>query len=808
MDSSTNTVRGGLGSLVFSYVANRGALVAVVVTLLLLVVRPLAALVGGALMAAYLFGGYDVLYHALRRRTALGPLTDFVARTVLLLAGVLAVPVALVETGLASGPLRATAVLFRAALGVLLLVAGALVVLEGLGLLHSRLAVFRSTPYVGQEMAGRDLITVQGEAEHVEDEEDDRRVMTDGGRQRSRDPDRDPFVGTEFESAIPVESEPDEAEPPAATESRRPEFASTLFAAVREGRPVAGAGDGPARTVDRPDTDDTVTVDASMVLDRATAPETDPATSEREGLPHVDAAAIDGDPVAVDADTGRVVATRSECTPDAWRATVVDWLVEGFERRHGVDLSEDPAALNRLQAVAARTRADLARRTRTEILLPFVAEVDGATVHLRRSLAAVGPDGRPRSTPPFGEANPVDYPRDLVDRVPSGRDGDTDDLTATRSEASRAAVEEGPDDQARDADGSSDDATVFDSVAEVDPSAERVQTNGSGAADGTTTVTVDPVNPPTTGSQGATEASEDPGATPDRDASTSPATDPTTDTGDATEPVEGPSETADTERESGRTHTPVAPHTGVETVHHRRRRRTKLARPRALAGAPVDPGRRIDEALPDSVPAGEVLPPGVTSRVPTPGRLSGVSVPDRVSVPDVPDVYEDDDAEPGVRILADADATTTPILVDGFGEVIVEPDGLTTVAAPDASGGDGPGLWYETRFQPGDELTVLGYAEERDGTTTMAGDTGPFVVGRGDTETFASSLTKGGLARVGAGAALAAGGLALATPALPAGLLIAGTGVGAAGLAVARSDTSVVGVLERAVDRLPSLPRR
>jgi len=57
MDSSTSTVRDLLGSPTFSYVANRGALVAAVVTVLLSVLRPTGALVGGAVLAVYLYGG-------------------------------------------------------------------------------------------------------------------------------------------------------------------------------------------------------------------------------------------------------------------------------------------------------------------------------------------------------------------------------------------------------------------------------------------------------------------------------------------------------------------------------------------------------------------------------------------------------------------------------------------------------------------------------------------------------------------------------------------------------------------------------
>jgi len=777
MDSEPNTVRSGPGSLVFSYVANRGALVAVAVTLLLLVVRPAAALVGGALMIAYLFGGYDLLYHALRRRTALGPLGDLAARTVLLLAGVLAVPVTLVEVGLASEPLRATAVLFRLALGVLLLVAGVLVTVEGLGLLRGRLAVFSSTPYVGQEVDGGDVITVEGEAERVDDDD---RVMTDGGRQRRRE--RDPFTGTEFESAAPDGQESDEHDH-ATPGEERPEFASTLFAAVREGRPVTDPGDRSTRTVDAPDTPDAsaaVTVDASMVLDRATGAGTD-VVRDDEGLPHVDAAAIDGDPVAVDADTGEVVTTRGECTPDAWRAAVVDWLVEGFERRHGVDLRERPAALNRLQAVATRTREDLARRTRTEILLPFVAEVDGATVHLRRSLAAVGPDGRRRSTPPFGETNPVDHSRDLVDRVPSG---DGDDSTAGRHDSPETTLSERP-----GADATSEDATVLDSTATphtastTEEETTAVDTAGLGTATaagvGTATDTgVEDTSPEVSKSgDGSTEEGR----------------------------RETPNESASPEQ--GAASVPVAPHTGVETVYHRRRRRTKIARPRPLAELPVDPGRRVDDLVPESVPLGELLPSGVGDRVPTPELLSGVAVPARVSVPGVPDVFEDGETDPGVRTLAAADSSSAPFRVYGFGEVTVEPDGLRTVAAPDASGADGPGFWYETRVQPGDEVTVLGYAEEHDGTTTMRGGVGPFVVGRGDEAAFASTLTRGGLVRVGAGAALVAAGVSLATPVLPGSLLLVGAGVGVAALSARRGDTTVTGVVRRVADRLPGLDR-
>jgi hypothetical protein len=180
-----------------------------------------------------------------------------------------------------------------------------------------------------------------------------------------------------------------------------------------------------------------------------------------------------------------------------------------------------------------------------------------------------------------------------------------------------------------------------------------------------------------------------------------------------------------------------------------------------------------------------------------------LDLPDRLSPPGVPDVFEDDDERPGARYLADDDGSSVPFRVDGFGEVRVEPAGLRLLTAPTETGADGPGLWYETRVEPGDEVALLGRAATDDDTTTLSDDgAGRFLLGSGDVEGLGADLTRGGLVRLGVGLPAAGAGYLLTTASLPGGattLLAGGAVVGgvaavsarrrllAAGTGVARS---------------------
>jgi molecular chaperone DnaK len=59
---------------------------------------------------------------------------------------------------------------------------------------------------------------------------------------------------------------------------------------------------------------------------------------------------------------------------DDFDKAVVDWLVAEFKKDHGVDLSQDPVALQRLYDAAEKAKIELSSTMSTQINLPFIAE--------------------------------------------------------------------------------------------------------------------------------------------------------------------------------------------------------------------------------------------------------------------------------------------------------------------------------------------------------------------------------------------------------------------------------------------------
>ncbi|MSE22557.1 Hsp70 family protein, partial [Lactobacillus parabuchneri] len=55
---------------------------------------------------------------------------------------------------------------------------------------------------------------------------------------------------------------------------------------------------------------------------------------------------------------------------DDFDQRVIDWLVEGFKKENGVDLSKDKMALQRLKDAAEKAKKDLSGVTESEISLP------------------------------------------------------------------------------------------------------------------------------------------------------------------------------------------------------------------------------------------------------------------------------------------------------------------------------------------------------------------------------------------------------------------------------------------------------
>ena len=71
---------------------------------------------------------------------------------------------------------------------------------------------------------------------------------------------------------------------------------------------------------------------------------------------------------------------------DDFDARIVDWLVENFRAEHGVDLTADRVAMQRLREEAEKAKKELSAATQTEINLPFLTVGPEGPVHLQAAL--------------------------------------------------------------------------------------------------------------------------------------------------------------------------------------------------------------------------------------------------------------------------------------------------------------------------------------------------------------------------------------------------------------------------------------
>ncbi|MGM0478029.1 MAG: molecular chaperone DnaK [Bacteroidota bacterium] len=65
---------------------------------------------------------------------------------------------------------------------------------------------------------------------------------------------------------------------------------------------------------------------------------------------------------------------------------IINWLADEFKNDEGIDLREDPMALQRLKEAAEKAKIELSSTTSTEINLPYIMPVDGVPKHLVRTL--------------------------------------------------------------------------------------------------------------------------------------------------------------------------------------------------------------------------------------------------------------------------------------------------------------------------------------------------------------------------------------------------------------------------------------
>jgi len=71
---------------------------------------------------------------------------------------------------------------------------------------------------------------------------------------------------------------------------------------------------------------------------------------------------------------------------DDWDDKVVDWLVEKFKGGHGIDLSKDKMAMQRLREAAEKAKIELSSSSDTTINLPYITASDAGPLHLDEKL--------------------------------------------------------------------------------------------------------------------------------------------------------------------------------------------------------------------------------------------------------------------------------------------------------------------------------------------------------------------------------------------------------------------------------------
>jgi molecular chaperone DnaK len=72
---------------------------------------------------------------------------------------------------------------------------------------------------------------------------------------------------------------------------------------------------------------------------------------------------------------------------DDWDQRVIDWMVKEFKNAHGVDLSNDRMALQRLKEAAEKAKIELSQVTETTINLPFITATNEGPLHLEMKLS-------------------------------------------------------------------------------------------------------------------------------------------------------------------------------------------------------------------------------------------------------------------------------------------------------------------------------------------------------------------------------------------------------------------------------------
>ena len=77
----------------------------------------------------------------------------------------------------------------------------------------------------------------------------------------------------------------------------------------------------------------------------------------------------------------------TELGGDDWDERVIQWLIDSFNNDHGVDLSKDNMAAQRLKEAAEKAKIELSASQSTQINLPFITATDAGPLHMDYSFS-------------------------------------------------------------------------------------------------------------------------------------------------------------------------------------------------------------------------------------------------------------------------------------------------------------------------------------------------------------------------------------------------------------------------------------
>lgn len=102
--------------------------------------------------------------------------------------------------------------------------------------------------------------------------------------------------------------------------------------------------------------------------------------------------------------TFEVIATAgdNQLGGDDFDQRIIDYMVDEFKKQHGIDLSQDKMAMQRLKEAAEKAKIDLSGVTQAQISLPFITAGESGPLHLEMTLS---------------RAKFEDLTRDLVERT-------------------------------------------------------------------------------------------------------------------------------------------------------------------------------------------------------------------------------------------------------------------------------------------------------------------------------------------------------------------------------------------------------